>query len=232
MFPKGIIASIQPTWNSVIHNNELVTSFAIQCAPHVVALRINDWNTTGLIRRTLDQKGFKIPIVGIMKVRLNALNTHITPSENWAENLLDCGAEYVAMEVSDRIKTSPVVAAVDTGIPVIADIGEFKHYEIAIGCGVCAVTTALSGYLNEQTHPFKEPDIDLVRKCVKEGNVPVIAEGRYRTKEHIEMAREAGAHAVCMGNAIHEPKQTCLFSKIIFDGSWKELSKNGFRDLL
>lgn len=232
MFPKGIVASIQPHWNSYFKNSEVITSFAVECAPHVVALRIGGLDNIERVDAALDKRGYRIPIIGLIKDRLNALNTLITASAEDAELLMDFGVDYVAMEVTDRSPVEEVVNAVKRGIPVIADIGDFKHYEIAIGCGVCAVTTALSGYLNEQTHPFKEPDIDLVRKCVKQGNVPVIAEGRYRTPEHIEMAREAGAHAVCMGNAIHEPKQTCLFSRIIFDGSWKELSKNDYRQLL
>lgn len=230
MFYSGIIASIQPRWNSVFNNNELIASFAVECAPHVVALRIEGYGNVESVSEALGRKGLRTPIIGIIKEKENVLNTLITPSHEQAERLMDFGADYVAMEISDRIGVNSVVESVKSGVPVIADIGHAKHIDIALGCGVCAITTALSGYLNARTHPFAEPDIDLLKACVESG-VPIVAEGRYRTPKHLEMAREAGAHAVCMGNAIHEPKQTALFSRIIFDGSWKELSKNDFAEL-
>jgi N-acylglucosamine-6-phosphate 2-epimerase len=230
MFPSGIVVSIQPRWNSGFNEPGMVAAYAIECIPHAVAIRVEGSHRVERVKRALERTGMKTPVIGIYKMRLNELNTLITPEYDAAETLADSGAEYVAMECSERVKMDGMIKAIEEGIAVIADVADEKHADIAYGLGVCAVTTALSGYINKKTHPFVEPDVKLVKKLVGLG-VPVIAEGRYRTPKHLEMARDAGAHAVCMGNAIHEPRMITLHSKIIFDGSWKELSKNDYRDL-
>jgi N-acylglucosamine-6-phosphate 2-epimerase len=231
MFNRGIIASIQPRWNSLFNNRGLIASFAVECGRNAVALRICGAAQVEMVKEALEKTGLRIPIIGITKQKINALNTLITPTFKDAETLIDCGADYVAMECSDRVPTERIVQVVNTGIPVIADIGDKKHMDIAYGCGVCAVTTALSGYLNCVTHPFVNPDFALVKYCAQ-SELPVIAEGRYRIFSHMEMAKDAGAYAICIGNTIHEPRLTTLYAKIIFDGSWKELAKSEFRDLI
>jgi len=230
IFPSGIVASIQPRWNSPFAETAMVAAYAVECAKHAVALRVSGSHMVTAVERALRQVGITMPIIGLYKERENELNTLITPTFEAAETLADFGADYVAMECTERAPVDRIRKAVDSGIAVIADVADEKHADIAMGCGAVAVTTALSGYINKQTHPFVEPDIELVRKCAALG-LPVIAEGRYRTPLQLEMARDAGAHAVCMGNAIHEPRTITLHAKIIFDGSWKELSKNEYRGL-
>ena len=230
MFPSGIVASIQPRWNSAFNNHDVVAGFALECAKYAVALRIEGVVNVKTVAGALERFGLVVPIIGLIKERVNELNTLITVMAEGAEELVAAGADYVAMECSDRLSIERIRDAVGAGVPVIADIGAIEYADIARGCGVCALTTALSGYLNQKTHPFVGPDIELVRKAVDYG-LPVIAEGRYRTPKQLEMAREAGAHAVCMGDAIHEPRNIVLHSRIIFNGSWKELAKNDFRDL-
>jgi len=230
MFPSGIIASIQPRWNSPFNNKESIAAFALECAPHAVALRIMGLNNIIAVNDILEQHGLDLPVIGLIKKRENGLNTLITPTVGDAEMLMEAGATYVAMECTDRLPVDRIVEAVNKGMPVVADVGDLKNADIAKGCGACALTTALSGYLDMRTHPFCGPDIDLLRKCVSL-KVPVIAEGRYRTPNDFEMAREAGAYAVCMGAAIHEPRTIIHYSQMLFNGSWKVHVKNGFRDL-
>jgi N-acylglucosamine-6-phosphate 2-epimerase len=228
MFSRGIIVSIQPRWNSALNNRDLIAAYAVECARHAVALRIEGIENIEAVIAAVERHGLKIPVIGLVKKKINELNTLITPTMADVLAIQDAGAAYVAMECSERCPVDRIGHAINNGLAVIADIGDARSADIAQGFGVCAVTTALAGYLNKKTHPFVAPDIDLITECP---DIPVIAEGRYRTQKHLEMAREAGAYAVCIGNAIHEPRMITLHSKIIFDGSWKELSKNEFRDL-
>lgn len=232
MFPSGIIVSIQPRWNSAFNNKELIASYAVECAKHAVALRIEGVDNVAAVIEALERTGLKVPIIGLVKQRVNELNTLITPTSEDAFRLSDAGADYVAMECTDRCMSDRIAHAINNGIPVIADVGDARCADVAQGFGVCAITTALSGYLNKQTHLFVEPDIELVEKCCCISDVKVIAEGRYRTREHLIMARSVGAYAVCIGSAIHEPRMLTLRAKTVFDGTWKELFKNDYRDLV
>jgi N-acylglucosamine-6-phosphate 2-epimerase len=230
MFPSGIITSIQPHPQSAFNDADGVVAFALECSQHSVALRIEGRPNIKMVASVL--VGYrKAPIIGLIKTKQNALNTIITSSHSEAIEILEFGANYVAMECTGRCDLDRIQEAVETGISVIADIADLEHAKIAEEIGCTAITTALSGYINETTHPFVEPDIALVEKCVKEVKMPVIAEGRYWTPRQIGEARDAGAYAVCVGNAITNPKMITLHNKIVFDNTWQELVKNDYRDL-
>lgn len=231
MFKPGIVVSIQPRWNSPFNAKELIVAYAVECSKYATALRIEGINNVlAVVERLSKLHGPRPSIIGLVKHKVNELNTYITPSVRYAEALIVAGAKYVAMECSDRLAADRIGIAVKQNIPVIADVGTYEDAVIAKDQGVLAVTTALSGYLNKKTHPFVEPDIAIVKRCAGIG-LPIIAEGRYRTPVHLKMACEAGAHAVCIGDAIHEPRNITLYSKIFFDGSWKEHSKNDYLGL-
>ena len=231
MFDPGIVVSIQPRWNSAFNNRLLIVAYAVECCKHAAAIRIEGVKNVMTLKETYNTlTGSHPPIIGLIKDRINELNTRITPFLEHAEWLMEAGADYVAMECSERIPVDRIGLAVKNNFSIIADVGRFEDAERAKDLGACAITTALSGYLNKKTHPFVEPDLALVKKCVTLG-LPVIAEGRYRTQKHVEAAKEAGAHSVCMGDAIHEPRNITLFAKLAFDGSLKEHAKNDYLNL-
>jgi N-acylglucosamine-6-phosphate 2-epimerase len=225
MFPSGVIVSIQPHPQSALSNPASIIAIARECTTWASALRI-EGNNVSIVADSV-----KIPIIGLRKTKINALNTLITARIEEAKTIAEFGAHYVAMECTDRCDPERIGWSVSFGIKVIADVADVEHAIMAEEMGCVAVTTALSGYINKVTHSFVGPDIALVEACVKKVKIPVIAEGRYWTPKQLGEARDAGAYAVCVGAAITDPKVLTLHNKICFDGSWKDLAKNEYRDL-
>lgn len=89
---------------------------------------------------------------------------------------------------------------------MLADIATEAEALAAAAAGADYVATTLSGY-TEDSPAGPDPDIDLVRRLTAELTVPVLAEGRYRTSEHVRSAFHAGAHAVVIGTAITNPRE-------------------------
>lgn len=231
MFPKGIVASIQPSWPEESERPRFIAAIARECAKLAVALRIEGIKNIKAVAREIEGI-YNIPIIGLVKRRENALNTLITPTFEDACEIYDAGASYIAMELTDRLPITRTIECIDALLPIIADIADLKHAKLAQDIGCTAITTALSGYINQVTHPFALPDFKLVHQCHQELEIPVIAEGRYNTNFDISMAKDYGAYAVCIGTAIHEPKHIVHRAALHFNGLWEEHSKNGFIDLV
>ena len=212
MFDSGIIASIQPQKGSALCNLKDIVRFAVDCAPHAVALRVQGERTIEDVRKSV-----KIPIIGLIKCCFRDCRL-ITPLAEQAVKCYRAGADYVAMELSDRTDVVEAVEAVGSGIPVIADIADIQYAEMAEMIGCVAVTTALAGYIKAHPDRFSKPALPLVRKCVERLHIPVIAEGRYWFEKSVVAAKKAGAHSICIGAAIHEPQNIVLKNKLLFEG--------------
>jgi putative N-acetylmannosamine-6-phosphate epimerase len=85
----------------------------------------------------------------------------------------------------------------------MADLSSGAEAVAALAAGCDVLGTTLSGYTGGEVPD--EPDIELVRRCAALG-APVFAEGRYRTLEQVQAARQAGATAVVVGSAITRPE--------------------------
>ena len=66
------------------------------------------------------------------------------------------------------------------------------------------MSTTLSGYTSYTTH-IDTPGFDLLRELVRAVDLPIVAEGRFWTPEHVALAFDLGAHAVVIGTAITNP---------------------------
>ena len=117
--------------------------------------------------------------------------------------LSDAGADYVAMECSDRTDFAEIDQAVKSGIEVIADVADVEHAILAEGLGCVAITTALYGYIGPK---YVLPMPRFVGDCVKKVKIPVIAEGGYYSCYDVMLAKSMGAHSICIGTAIHDPR--------------------------
>ena len=209
-FPRGIIVSIQP--HGALDTAFSISAIAQDCAKHAVALRIQGVNN---IREVV--KSVKIPVIGLIKHKVDDLNVLITPTVEDASAVIEAGAEYVAMECTDRADCEAIRSCVMLGIKVIADVGDFIHASKAQEMGASAITTALSGYLfNHRADPFDPPSLSLVGICTAMFDIPVIAEGRYWNEEDIVECRGLGAHSVCIGTAISDPEMLTLRAKLWF----------------
>lgn len=155
------------------------------------------------------RKASTLPIIGIRKT-LNREEIFITPRFEHAQEIAAAGADIIALQATNPRNgdCTPLVTLIDKihnqlGLGVIADISTLDEAEEAIQAGADIVATTLSGYTPHTMHREK-PDLDLVYQIARRG-IPVIAEGRYHSPEHVIRALENGALAVVAGTIITMP---------------------------
>ncbi len=149
-----------------------------------------------------------VPIIGIDKVGTEGV--FITPDAETALGLVAAGARIVAMDGTLRRRPNGRTFAEEVAlireasdVAIMADVDTLEAGVAAALAGADAVATTLSGYTG--TRAPLDPDIELVAALAGEVDVPVVAEGRYRTREDIAAAIAAGAHAVVVGTAVTNP---------------------------
>lgn len=94
----------------------------------------------------------------------------------------------------------------------MADVATLQEGVTAAADGADFVSTTLSGYAPGS--PVQDgPDLALVAALAAAVDVPVVAEGRIRTREKAAQALAHGAHSVVVGTAITAP--TALTSAFV-----------------
>ncbi|MEV6108201.1 putative N-acetylmannosamine-6-phosphate 2-epimerase [Streptomyces sp. NPDC051940] len=151
-----------------------------------------------------------LPLVGLRK-QGDPSGVFITPTFETAAEVVRAGATLVALDATDRPRPGGVTPAglirrirSELGVPVVADVDSLAAGRAAAGAGADYVATTLSGYTGGGPAP-DGPDLELVGRLAATTGRPVIAEGRYRTPDDVRRAREAGAYAVVVGQAITDP---------------------------
>lgn len=149
-----------------------------------------------------------VPIIGIDKVGTEGV--FITPDAETALRLVEAGAAIVAMDGTLRPRpngrtfadeVARIRAASD--VAIMADVDTLEAGVAAAAAGADAVATTLSGYTSGRV-PL-DPDIDLIAALAPRIDVPIVAEGRIRTRDDVAAAIAAGAHAVVVGTAVTNP---------------------------
>jgi len=203
--PRGIIASVQ-RYRPYLD----IKKIAIDClAAGSVAVRVNSPEDVRAVRSISDE----VVIIGLNKVKLGD-RVVITPTVKDALDLVAAGADYVAVDSTCLFERIPDM--VNSGISVIGDVDSVENGKLAVEFGCSYLTTALCGYTYKHMieSEFENPDINTLFGCCNLG-IPVIAEGRYMTKEHIHIAKSIGAHSVCIGRAICDPYfLSCYYASI------------------
>ena len=170
-----------------------------------VAVRAEGVDDIRAIRRVVD-----VPVIGLIKRGRDRERPYITPDLDAALSLADAGADWIAVDATERPRKGGPIAdflpaiADTTGLPVLADVAKVAEGVAAAKAGAAAVASTLSGYVGRGDPP-EGPDVDLVSLLVDAVEVPVIAEGRYATPEQVAEAFARGAHAVVVGTAITNP---------------------------
>jgi N-acylglucosamine-6-phosphate 2-epimerase len=156
------------------------------------------------------RKEVSVPIIGLIK-RFNSSPIYITPDLDDVRNLVEAGADIVAVDATDRLREGGVtsanfiaeaVASIGS-VPIMADVDSLSSAVIAAQAGAQLVGTTLSGYTGGEIPVH--PDIDLVREIASVLQLPIIAEGRYSSAEDVQRALDYGAHAVCIGTSLTDP---------------------------
>ena len=158
-------------------------------------------------------KAAGLPVIGIHKQFNDRYPVYITPNMDAAEAIVAAGADVVALDCTTRPRDGDAPEVLIRRIreelhsEVFADISTLEEGLAAADYGVTYVATTLSGY-TEATQPRpSEPDLKLIEQLASRLSIPVIAEGRYNTPEHVRRAFEAGAYAVVVGTMITNPRE-------------------------
>jgi N-acetylmannosamine-6-phosphate 2-epimerase/N-acetylmannosamine kinase len=155
------------------------------------------------------REAVSVPIIGIWKAEQHDGEMLITPSFEAAHELVEGGADLVAMDCTRRGQRYGALERLrrikeELGVPVLADIATFEEAVEAVKAGADAVLSTMRGYTEETRNvpPF-EPRF--IAELVRAVDVPVIAEGRIHSPKQARAALEAGAYAIVVGTAITRP---------------------------
>lgn len=182
-----------------------------------VGIRANGVADVRAIRRAVT-----VPLIGLWKdTRHGTLadSVVITPTATHAAAVLAAGADIVAVDATDRPRPDGRSFAdlvertkTTTAATVLADVSNLKEGIAAVEAGADALATTLAGLVTPAGAAAPEfdpavPALTLIADLVAAvPGVPVIAEGRFRTPEQVELGFRAGAHAVVVGNAVTSPE--------------------------
>ena len=202
----GLVVSCQAPEGSPLRDPYILGRIAAAAEDAgAVAIRAEGLASIEAIRKEVS-----VPIIGLIK-RFNSSPIYITPDIDDVRNLVEAGADIVALDATERLREGGVtsadflaeaVAAIGS-VPIMADVDSLPSAVIAAQAGAQLVGTTLSGYTGGEIPAH--PDIDLVREIASVLQLPIIAEGRYSSAEDVQRALDYGAHAVCIGTSLTDP---------------------------
>ncbi|WP_413306648.1 N-acetylmannosamine-6-phosphate 2-epimerase [Bacillus sp. 1P10SD] len=157
------------------------------------------------------KKVISLPVIGIYKVPTNVKGRYfITPSFEHAKNIVEAGADIVAVEATYENQPDDKVLKgllkriqEELKVPVMADVSTLEEGERAWNSGADLIATTLSGYTRD-SHNRSKPDYPLIQSLVDKG-IRTVCEGHIRTPLEAKKALEHGAYFVVVGTAITDP---------------------------
>lgn len=204
----GIVVSCQAREDNPLHGPVFMAAMAAAAvAGGAVGIRADGVADIGAIRAAI---GPDIPIMGISKYKLPDGGLFITPTAASAREIVDAGANLVALEATTRPRPGgETLAQVVEGIHAagalaMADCATLDDARAAVAAGVDAVGSTMSGYVDGPK--LDGPDFELIERMAAELPVPVFAEGRVWTREDAKRALDLGAAFVVVGTAITNPQ--------------------------
>jgi N-acylglucosamine-6-phosphate 2-epimerase len=203
----GLVVSCQAPPGSPLRAPEHMVAMARAAAlGGAVGIRAEGAADIAAIKRAVD-----LPLIGLRKIAVEGSDVYITSTMESAREVVAAGADALALDATlrarpDGVSASDFIRRVrdELAIPILADVDTLEAGVNAAQAGADAVATSLAGYTGG-SEPPTEPDVDLVAALVAELDCPVVAEGRYATREHVAAAFAAGAFAVVVGAAITDP---------------------------
>ena len=203
---RGLIVSCQAPEGTPLHGSAIMAAMARAAEMGgAVGIRADGPSDIRAIKRSVG-----LPVLGIYKIYCPDCEPYITPTLRSAEEIVEAGADIVALDATLRPRLNGLAAAEliaqvrALGVPVMADISTLEEGVAAAESGADIVSTTLSGY-TPYSPKLDGPDFDLLEALVKAVDAPVICEGRVWTPGEAREALDLGAHAVVVGTAITRP---------------------------
>ncbi|MGI5822074.1 MAG: putative N-acetylmannosamine-6-phosphate 2-epimerase [Bacteroidales bacterium] len=206
---KGkLIVSSQSTPPDLIDDPYVLTCLARSAiAGGAVAVRANGPNVIRQMRAT-----FSEPILGISKIGREVNDVYITPTLEAAREIIDAGADFIAVDATIRPRpdgrsAAELISEIQShyDIPIVADISTLDEAIAAEEMGVDFIATTLAGYTSYSVDS-SAASLELVRDVSSAVSIPVLAEGKISSPEHAVACIRVGAWAVVVGSAITRPR--------------------------
>jgi N-acylglucosamine-6-phosphate 2-epimerase len=205
----GLIVSCQALPGEPLFGAEIMARLAVAAAGGGArAIRAN----TPVDIRAI-HAAVALPIIGLYKADIPGYPVYITPTLDHARQVAAAGAAIIAIDATARPRPhlgslTDFITAIhaETACLVLADVATHDEGLAAEAAGADLVSTTMSGYTDDSPQQ-PGPDLALVRTLAARLQVPLLAEGRYRTPEEARQALELGATAVVVGGAITRPQQ-------------------------
>lgn len=204
---NGLIVSCQATPEEPLHSSYIMGKMAFAAkVGGAVAIRAAGVNDIIQIKRDTD-----LPIIGLIKKNYKNSEVYITPTKHEVKKLLECPCDAIALDATlrerpDKSQLHELVKMIhEHGKLAMADVSTYEEAVNAEEVGFDLVSTTLSGYTSYSPQS-NEPDYKLVKKCVKNLKVPVIAEGRISSPQQLEKMLKLNPFSVVIGSAITRPQ--------------------------
>lgn len=157
------------------------------------------------------KKVTSLPVIGIIKRNYEDSEIYITPTKKEVDELITSGCEMIALDATDRKRPNgeslkDIISYIKSkNVLVMADISNYEEAILAKEYGADCVSTTLAGY-TPYTESLEGPDLELMKRLVKELDIPVIAEGKINTPEDLRKSFDTGVHSAVVGSAITRPQ--------------------------
>lgn len=199
----GLIVSCQALEGEPLHGPMLMAAMARAAQlGGAVGIRTNGVEEVEVIKKMTG-----LPVIGIKKVTNDQGQMCITPSFAHAKELVQAGADLVAVDVRhERPFGEPLGELLprirqELKIKVMADCATLEDAKKAAEIGVDVLASTF-GF--RQREIGIEPDFHLLEDLLGLG-LPVIAEGGFWYPEQVVQAFKMGAWSVVVGSAITRP---------------------------
>src|SRR6056297_2242093 len=174
---NSLIVACQALADEPLHGSEIMAKMALAAKRGGASgVRANSPEDIKAIKNKIE-----LPIIGLWKNKLINYEVYITSKYQHAKAVLKAGADYVAIDCTDRRRPEPlseIFNKLRTKFPdkgIVADISS--------------------------TEDFKD-----IEKLNMISNIPILAEGNYKNGKQAKKALKAGAYAVVIGAAITRPQ--------------------------
>lgn len=215
----GLIISCQALEEEPLHSSYIMSRMALAAREGgAYGIRANSIKDIIEIKKTVD-----LPIIGIIKKVYHKDEVYITPTIEEVDQLVECGVDIIATDCT--ICKRPQGQTLDRFFKEVrskypnqlfmADCSTYEEGVHAAELGLDLIGTTMCGYTNH-TRGTVLPNVELMRRLVKDTNKPIIAEGGIWTPEQLKAAMDAGVWAAVIGSAITRPMEiTKRFVKAI-----------------
>lgn len=202
-----LIVSCQALEDEPLHSSHIMAKMALAAKNGgAIAIRANSVSDIMAIK-----KETSLPIIGLIKKVYPNSEVFITPTKKEILELVQTDCEMIAIDATmrNRPNDDSLKDLVDlihqNNKLALADVSTLEEAKYAETIGFDAVSTTLSGYTSYSPQQ-EEPDYKLVKKCVKQLNIPVIAEGRIKTLPQLKKMLKCNPHSIVIGSAITRPQ--------------------------